>query len=279
MITQKLALKAIALGIVATASIGQSMAQQETVLTQQPAAPQIQTFMQPDNLNELRQSQVLGFPTSHCGHVIDLMMTNRMRQQTNQVGTPEIYLPHMTVGTKTGDLELLCVNLVCDGDHCKGPVFQIGMRNNSTVPIGNFQVSLVGVLGQIHVHSPTMTVRIDRMECGEEKHVQVQLPVTCMSMHCATGTAAFDSLVVALDSYDELLECNELNNIQILKRCDIGVLVTETVVVAPTEVAPGPAPVAPVPAAPLESSPLDNLDLDNLDNLDLGDAKNLLFRR
>lgn len=277
MITQKLALKAIVLGIIATANISQTMAQQETVVTQQPAAPEIQTFMQPDNLNGLRQSQVLGIPTSHCGHVMDLMMTNRMRQQTNQFGTPEIYLPHMTVGTKTGDLELLCVNLVCDGDHSRGPVFQIGMSNNSTVPIGNFQVSLVGVLSQIQVHSPTMTVKVDRMECGEEKHIQIQLPVTCMSMHCATGTAAFDSLIVALDSYDELLECDELNNVQVLKRCEIGLLVAEAVAPAPVETAPvqAPTPAPTVPGAPDESSPLGNL---NLENLDLGDAKSLLFR-
>lgn len=267
--TINLTLKALALGMMVSAGMGQTMAQN--------TAPQIQTFMQPDNVSELRQSQILGIPTSHCGNVIDLMMTNRMRQQTNQIGTPEIYMPHLTVGTKTGDLELLCVSLVCDGDQCKGPVFQIGMKNNSIVPIGNFQVSIVGVLGQIHVHSPTMTVRIDRMECGEEKHIQMQLPVTCMSMFCATGQTTFDSVVVALDSCDALLECNELNNIQILKRCDIPLLITETVTLAPEIAAPGPVPTTPVPITPIEQGqpPLEGLDLEKLD---LGNAKNLLFR-
>lgn len=269
--TRNIALQAFALGLIVSAGIGQSMGQQP--------GPQIQTFMQPDNVNELRQSQALGIPTSNCRHVIDLMMTNRMRQQTNQVGTPEIYLPHLTVGTKTGDLELLCVNLVSDGDHCQGPVFQIGMRNNSTVAIGNFKVSLVGIVGQIQMHSPTMTVTIDRMECGEEKHIQVQLPVTCMSIPCAGGEAAFDSLVVAVDSCDELLECNELNNIQVLKRCDISLLVAETAAPAPVEVAPTPVPQAPVSPAPdqTEGSTLEDLDLENLDLG--GDSKSLLFRR
>lgn len=270
MTTRQLTFKALALTIIATASIGQSIAQQP--------APEVQTFMQPNNVNELRQSMALGIPTSNCHNVINLMMTNRMRQQTNQVGTPEIYLPHMTVGTKTGDLELTCVNLVRDGDHCQGPVFQIGMCNHSAVPIGNFQVSLVGILGQIHTHSPTTTITIDRMECGEEKHIQMQLPVTCMSQPCAGGQAPFDSLVVAVDSCDELLECDELNNIQILKRCEIGLLVAETVAPAPVEIAPAPnqTPVAPAPETPQPPSPLDGLDFDNLDS---SDARNLLFRR
>jgi len=257
---------------------------------------QAQQFLQPANAQYLQHSQVLGIPTSHCGHVIDLLMTNRMRQQSNQVGTPEVHLPHLTVGTKTGDLELLCVHLVCDGDATKGPVFQISMRNNSTVPIGNFRVSVVGVIGQIQVHSPTATIRIPRMECGEETQIQVQLPVTCMSMHCASGAAEFDTVFVALDSFDQLVECDELNNVQILTRCDVPLLVAETApstpvpsapaespgVVAPGVTAPAapapdvPAPVSPAPDTPApETSPLDNLDLDTLD---LGEAQSLLFR-
>lgn len=263
MITRILAVNALTLAVMASTGIGPSIAQEP--------APLIQTFMQPDNLHELRQSEVLGIPTSSCHNVIDLMMTNRMRQQSNQPGTPEIHLPHLTVGTKTGDLELICVNLVCDGDHRKGPVFQIGMHNNSSVPIGNFRVSLVGIRGQIHVHSPTTTITIDRMECGEQKHIQVQLPVTCMSLPCAGGPTAFDSLVVAVDSCDELVECDELNNVQILKRCDIDLLAAEPA--APAESIPDPTPDM---VAPEESYPLENLDLDKID---YGDARNLLFLR
>lgn len=262
MTTRQLTFNAVALTIIAIASIGQAIAQQ--------ADPKIKTFVQPDTVNQLRQSMAMGIPTSNCHNVIHLMMTNRMRQRANQIGTPEIYLPHMTVGTKIGDLKLTCVNLVRDGDHCHGPVFQIGMRNNSAVPIGNFQVSLVGILGQIHIHSPTTTITIDCMDCGEEKHIQMQLPMTCMR--------AFDSLVVAVDSCDELLECDELNNIQILKRCEIKLLVTETTAVAPVEIAPlpNPNPVVTTPKIPRPPSPLDGL---NFDNLDSSDAKNLLFRR
>jgi len=89
---------------------------------------------------------------------------------------------------------------------------------------------------------------------------------------------------VALDSYDELLECDELNNVRILKREEIGLLVVETpapadfvesvpATPAPVDVAPAvPAPEVPQDRAP---SPLDGLDLDNLD---LNQSQSLRFR-
>jgi hypothetical protein len=266
------ALKLVAMGIVISASISQLQAQQETV----PAQVGPTQFLQPANTDQLRHSQVLGIPTSHCGHVIDLLMTNRMRQQTGYAGHGEVHLPHLTVGLKPGDLELLCVHLVCEGDAHKGPIFQIGMRNNSCVPIGNFKVSVVGVLCQIQVHSPTATVCIPRMEAGEETQIQVQLPLTCMAMGPVAQPVAFDTLIVALDSYDELLECDELNNVQILNRAEIGPLVAEVPVPDTTQPV-DPAPAVPAPEVPQDgdTSPLDGLDLDNLD---LNQAQNLLSR-
>lgn len=273
--SQLCALKLCAMGIAISVSFGQAMAQETAPV--QTVAPQVRQFLQPDNLDYIRNSQVLGIPTSDCGHVIDLLEMNRLRRQTGYTGEGEIFLPHLTVGTKPGDLELLCVNLVCEGDACKGPIYQIGMRNNSCVPIGNFKVSIVGVLCQIHVHSPSATICIPRMEPGEETQIQIQLPVTCMCMGPIGQQCAFDTLVVALDCCDDLLECNELNNVQILKRSEIALLVAEapapvdTVDVAPA--APAPAEAAPAPQE-TTPSPLDDLDLDNLN---LSDPQNAQF--
>jgi len=276
--SQHTLLRLVAMSIAVSATVGQTMAQQSTAPVQ-VTTPQVRQFLQPTTTDELRSSQVLGIPTSHCGHVIDLLASNRMRRHTGYVGDSEVMLPHLTAGLKPGDLELLCVKLVCEGDECTGPIFQIGMKNNSCVPIGNFKVSVVGVLCQIHVHSPTATVCIPRMEAGEETHIQVQLPATCMCMGPVGQQAAFDTLIVALDSYDDLLECNELNNVQILKRSEICLLTVETPaqtdVVETTPAAP--APQTPAPEIPQEEtpSPLDGLDLDNLD---LDQAQNLLSK-
>jgi len=276
--SQHTMLRLIAMSIAVSASVGQTMGQQPTIPVQVTTL-QIQQFLQPPNPDGLRTSQVLGIPTSYCGNVIDLLATNRMRRQTGYVGDGEVMLPYLTVGVKPGDLQLLCVSLVCDGDACNGPIFQIGMKNNSCVPIGNFKVSVVGVQCQIHVHSPTATICIPRMEAGEETQIQIQLPVTSMCMGPVGQQAAFDTLIVALDSYDELLECNELNNVQILNRAEIGLLVVE--VPAPVDfvetVPAAPALAVPAPEVPqdITPSPLDGLDLDNLE---FEQTQNLRFR-
>ena len=267
------ATKMFAMGALLALTVGRAEAQQaNAVITLAPTAP-VGTAPQPFNADHLRTSQVLGIPTSYCGHVIDLLMTNRMRQSFgNAVNhAASVYAPHFSVGRTPGDLELLRVQLVSDGDPCNGPVFDISMRNNSQIPIGNFRISVVGVLGRIHMHSPTATIHIPRIEAGCETQVQVQLPVTCMSMGAPGQQVPFDTLIVAVDSFDELMECDERNNVQILTRADVPLLVvaTTTPPVAVQSVPAQPPQSAPdtvVPQTPREKtpSPLDDIDLDDL---------------
>ena len=282
MLRHKSALAFAALGLVICAGCRPAYAQQQPFI-ESAGTPQIRQFMQPSNLNDVRRSQVLGMPTSDCGHVVDLIMKNQIRSKFQTNGTEQLHLPHLTVGLQPGDLELLCIHLVCDGDAQRGPIFQIGMKNNSNVPIGNFRVSLVGVLCQIHPYSPSATVCIARMEAGEETQIQIQLPVDCMSMGPLHQRTEFDTVIVALDSHDELLECDELNNVQILRRAEVGSLMTQPIQVQPapqTPVAPTPIPS---PPAPEESpSPLDGIDLDKLDlgqGSEESEAQSLLLRR
>lgn len=265
--------KLFAMGALLAVSAGRAEAQQANVVPSlAPTAP-IATALNPVNTNHIRTSQVLGIPTSYCGHVIDLLMTNRMRQSFGNAGNhaAQVYAPHLSVGLTPGDLELLCVRLISDGDSCNGPVFQISVKNNSQIPIGNFRISVVGVLGQIHMHSPTATISVPRIEAGCDLQMHVQLPVNCMLMGVPGQQVPFDTLIVAVDSFDELLECDELNNVQILTRADIPLLVVETAAPPVTvESLPAP-PVQPVPEAVVPQtpqdtapSPLDNIDLDDL---------------
>ncbi|MDG1897806.1 MAG: hypothetical protein P8J37_23145 [Fuerstiella sp.] len=277
------ATKLFAMGAMLAFSMGHAEAQQaNAVPALTPTAP-IGTALQRVNTGHIRTSQVLGIPTSYCGHVINLLMTNRMRQSFGNSGslTAPTYAPHLLGGQAPSDLELLCVHLVCDGDTVKGPVFQISMKNNSTVPIGDFRISVVGVLGRIHMHSPTATITVPTIEAGCETQVQVQLPVTCMSMRIHGQPSPFDTLIVAVDSFDEWLECNELNNVQILTRADVPVLVVAPAAppVAVESVPVQPAPEAAVPQTPQEQapSPLDNIDLDELIP-DEADKAGLLIR-
>ena len=222
------ATKLFALGALLALSMGHAKAQQANALPGlSPTAP-IGTALQPVNAGHIRASQVLGIPTSYCGHVINLLMTNRMRQSFGNAGNvaAPAYAPYLRAGQSPGDLQLLCVHLVCDGDAAKGPVFQISLKNNSNVPIGNFRISVVGsTRPDSYAFTNGNHSLFLRIEAGCEIQVQVQLPFTCMSMGVPGQQVPFDTLIVAVDSFDELLECNELNNVQILTRADIPLLV------------------------------------------------------
>ena len=224
---------------------------------------------------------VLGIGHSHCGHVIDLLICNRIRKFRGHGALHRMNAFSQSIlGPLPGDLELLGVNLVSDGNAQRGPVFQISFRNSSKFPIVHFRVSIVGVLGQIVESSPSATIHVPRVGSGQIGSVQLQLPTTAMAMG-PTGQqpVPFDTLVVAVDSFDELIEINELNNVAILKRSEIKVLVTDAVAApqtAPTtpssagraeSAAPDPRPIPSDKAnpAPFEKIDLDKLDLDDTD--------------
>jgi hypothetical protein len=247
----------------------------------QPMVPIAGTspFTQTTLLSDVRLNHVLGLPTSHCGHMIDLLHSNRVRQGLGQLGDfPQTYsLPHEIAGAISGDLELSAVYLVSDGTPSCGPVFDIALCNHSRVAIGSFRISIVGVLGCIQVHSPTTTIRVSGMNVGQQLHVQMQLPVTCMTMGPAgTQPAPFDTLVVAIDSFDEWVERVELNNVRVISRPEIGLLIAEipvAVTTAPDVRAEAEPAQEPTDAAP---SPLDSFDFDDLD-LDSADESAIRF--
>lgn len=205
------------------------------------------TLLSPDP----RISHVLGLPSSFCGHVIDLLINNQIRQQTGQTGAGPVVTFPFFPGTeiRLGDVELLGVHLVADGNPSNGPVFQLTIRNNGTCAVDGIRLSLVGVLGQIHVHSPSTTVTMPRIEAGNTAAFQIQLPASAMVMSSgAQSTAPFETLVVAIDSFDEIPESSELNNVLILKRAEILPLAS-IVTATQTTVTPGPAAVGTAPGA------------------------------
>lgn len=113
------------------------------------------------------------------------------------------------------------------------------------------------------------------------------MPPQCLAIEVAGQAAApFDILVVAIDSFDELMEESELNNIAVLQRSEIVVIGATTETTVTTEAAQSAAPVesAPAAVAPVETAPAanppgendapdanapaapsDKLDLDDLD--------------
>ena len=242
-----------------------------TVQSTVAAAPTIvtsATFADP------RTSQILGVPESHCGHVIDLLIRNRMRQQSGAVGAelaPGLLLSRSPSANQFGDLELVDVLLVTDGGPGCGPVIQVTVRNTSAVAVGDFQISIVGVLGQIHAHCPTVRGTVTQIPAGAVAEFQLQLPASAMTLGFqGQPTSPFDTVVVAIDSFDELLEANELNNVRIIRRVELLPLAPPP---AAEVVAPAVVPVAPEPTVPADTaipsptqpdSPLDGIKFEDL---------------
>lgn len=210
-----------------------------------------------------------------CDHVIQLLMANKFRQNTFQNGTE--LAPGLLLGSpwqqSIGDLELLGVR--CDGtvDPRNGPVFEVTLRNNSQEVLEHVTLAAVGVLGQIHGQSPTTVVSIGRIGAAEMISIRIQLPASSMVMGpVGSPVQPFETLVVAVDSFDELVESNELNNVSILRRGEIPMLpvaVVEPTVSAvnPQSAVPSQPSTVPAIAAPEEAkpaSPLDAIDPDML---------------
>jgi hypothetical protein len=189
------------------------------------------------------------------------------------------------------DLELVGVGMVADLAGDKGPIYRVTIRNNSLVPVHHFRVSLIAVLGTLNAGSPVTTADVGPVAAGAIGHIDIQLPSAVMALG-PQGQAAvpFDTLVAAIDSFDELPETNELNNVSTLTRVEIALIETAvqstTAAVAPAAAAPSAAvaPAAPAPggSAPQAQSPApapqEKLDLDKLD-LNTAEGTSALFSR
>jgi hypothetical protein len=155
-----------------------------------------------------------------------------------------------------GDLEIDSVHMAADAIDAKGPLYRVSIRNNSPLVARHFRVSLVAVLGTLDRHSPVATVEMESIPAQGVAHIDVQMPVGVMNLGPEGKTAPFDTLVVAIDSFDELAETHELNNVATLTREAITVVEgVETTTVAPAAAAPA-AVAAPAPGTPAAGPPV-----------------------
>lgn len=185
---------------------------------------------------------------AHCQHIVDLLMRYGTSNNAHRMAVP--FGNSLILGDSVGDLELVSVTMTDAGNDAAGPTIAVAIRNNSERHVTSFGVSVAAVLGRIHPLSPSKTCTVKKICAGETLEVQLQLPVECLAMgrslHAGANVLAFNKLVVAIDSFDELVECNESNNIQVLDRTQIPVAV---VVPTVTEESP-PTPDAVVPSSP-----------------------------
>src|SRR5262245_43483668 len=186
-----------------------------------------------------------------------------------------------------GDLELVSVGMVADGVGDKGPIYRISVKNNSTIAARHFRVSLIATLGELTHLSPVVTMNIDELAAGAVGHIDVQLPHGVMTLGPQGQPGPFTTLIAAIDSFDELIESDELNNVATFTRGEIALIVTvqETAAATAAPAAAGAAPAAgatapadapaqapagagpaagAAPSAPQDNGELNKLDLDTV---------------
>jgi hypothetical protein len=199
-----------------------------------------------------------------------------------------------------GDLELVDVDMVSDMNGTSGPIYRVALKNNSHLPVIGVRVSLIAVLGRIDQSSPVITTVVKEIAAGGIATIDIPMPVAVMQLGPATAPVPFETLVASIDSFNELPETNEFNNVVTVVRTAIDVIETTQSTTTTTTAlgeaaavaapAPGVAPAAPAPAA-IEAAPmgeaapapmgeaapmaaagnsqdnaLENLNLDNVEN-------------
>lgn len=200
-----------------------------------------------------------------CDHVIHLMLRHGVNNSHGYTsGGVAHYSPYGSMvipHAELGDLELVQIAQLQVDDQACGPKFAVTVRNTSTRDVCGFRISLVALLGRIHPSSPTAVVNVDKICAGAAAEFHVQLPIECLAMGNRNGQViGFQRLVVAIDSFDQFVECNEANNIKVFARTAIpaATVVEKTEAVEATATATATAtvgsPVAATSAAPAVAS-------------------------
>ncbi len=219
-----------------------------------------------------------------CDHVIRLVHLHGVNNSVDRCSSGSMFHPSpfgsaVIPTTEFGDLQIMQVTQVPIDDPACGPRFAIVVQNASTRKVCDFHVSAVAIFGNIHPSSPNATVKVAGINPGEALEVMVQLPIEAFSMGNRNGQViGFQRLVVAIDSFDELMETNEANNLQAFNSHEIPVAtvvvgeVQSSVEVAPEAVSQTMVPqAAAVPAgqaAPAVAAPAMEGSLDASANVD-----------
>ena len=194
-----------------------------------------------------------------------------------------------------GDLELVDVGMVSDMHDQAGPVYRVTLKNSSHLPVIGVRVSLIAVLGKLDHTSPVVTAVVKEIAPGGIATIDVSMPVAVMQLGPETARVPFETLVASIDSFNELPETSEFNNVVTVVRTNIEVIesaqttttttTVEGAAAAPAAAAPAAAAPAAVEAAPMgeaaapltEGAPmaaagnpqdkaLENLNLENVEN-------------
>jgi hypothetical protein len=155
---------------------------------------------------------------------------------------------------------LVDVDMVSDMHDQAGPVYRVALKNSSHLPVIGVRVSLIAVLGKLDHTSPVVTAVVKEIAPGGIATIDISMPVAVMQLGPETARVPFETLVASIDSFNELPETSEFNNVVTVVRTNIELIesaqtTTTTTTVEGAVAAPAAAPAAAAPAA-VEAAPM-----------------------
>jgi hypothetical protein len=168
---------------------------------------------------DITRSDLIDHPAG-CQHVIDLVNRHGVNQTFDHVGAAQ-HLQHSPFGSmmipasEMGDLRIISVHQIADDNLACGPRIAVVIENQSNRCVESFSGTAVATLGRMHCDSPNTTVNVAKIKPCEAMQVELVLPIEALAMGNRGGQViGFQRLVIAIDSFDELAETDEANNIK-----------------------------------------------------------------
>lgn len=211
---------------------------------------------------------------TRCDHIIQMMLRHGVNNRFDRSATSSLlnYSPFGGINVPVsdlGDLQIVQVNQLPPEVPVCGPKFAVVVMNQSNRPVCSFHVSAAAVFGHICPTSPNTTVEVANIGAGEAMEVVVSLPIEAYSMGNRNGEVlSFQKLIVAIDSFDVLMETDEANNIRAFDATEIAVVTT---VVQQTATAVIESSII-VPTAQLQTQGLPVVSAQNLVNRGNGEV-------
>tara|TARA_R110002111_G_scaffold143783_1_gene209944 strand:+ start:260 stop:1129 length:870 start_codon:yes stop_codon:yes gene_type:complete len=184
---------------------------------------------------EITKADLLHGPPS-CGHVINQVNRYGVNQSFDRAANRKQF-HHSPYGSmmipiaEMGDLEIVSVHQMVHADPGCGPRIAVVIANHSNRCVDNFSVTAVATLGRMHPFSPNQTVTVATIQPRAAFQVELTLPLESLAMGNRNGQViGFQRLVIAIDSFDELAETDEANNIKAYVAALLPILETTTAV-------------------------------------------------
>lgn len=151
-----------------------------------------------------------------------------------------------------GDLKLISVQQM-GGNPGEPPLYRVAFRNLSRFPAKHFRVSVIATHGRLNQNSPVVSAEVEELAADGIGQLDLRVPAAALTLGPASAPAAFDTLIVVLDSLNVLPETNEWNNVAEFGRTSITMVeVSQT---APAAAATPPATTGPAPNNPTTPAP------------------------